>query len=319
MQNMLTVAPPFHQLTATATASEVVDMFLASLDVRQNSKDLYRRTLGYYLEHLDKIGYTLADMTMSHLVTYRDNMLKAGKSSLTVCSYITAIKGFYTWTEGMRLFPNIARGLRSPKRKQQFSKLPISHTQQEELLSHLRASGNLRDFAIVNLLLFTGMRTIEVIRANVGDIQERGGKRVLWVHGKGRDSKEDFMKILDPVAEPIAAYLEQRKDVSPGAPLFVSESNNNAGGRLDTRTIRDIVKTNLRAVGIDSKAFSAHSLRHTAATNVLRATGSLDKTREFCRHTNPATTLIYTATLAEENRMKDDSGEDVLVRLFAKC
>jgi integrase/recombinase XerC/integrase/recombinase XerD len=318
MQNMIT-APAPQQLTTTATASEVVDMFLASLDVRQNSKDLYRRTLGYYLEHLGNLGYTLSDMTMPHLVTYRDNLLKAGKSSLTVCSYITAIKGFYTWTEGMRLFPNIARGLRSPKRKQQFSKLPLTHAQQEKLITHLQSSGNLRDYAIVNLLLYTGLRTIEVIRANVDDIQDRGGKRVLWVHGKGRDSKDDFMKILDPVAEPIAAYLEQRKNLTPGAPLFVSTSTNSKGERLNTRTIRDIVKTNLRAVGIDSKAFSAHSLRHTGATNILRATGSLDKTREFCRHSNPATTLIYTATLAEESRMKDDSGEDVLIRLFAKC
>jgi integrase/recombinase XerC/integrase/recombinase XerD len=318
MQNMIT-APAPHQLTTTATASDVVDMFLASLDVRQNSKDLYRRTLGYYLEHLDNLGYTLSDMTMPHLVTYRDNMLKAGKSSLTVCSYITAIKGFYTWTEGMRLFPNIARGLRSPKRKQQFCRQPLTPPQVTDLLTSMQATASAKDYAIVNLLLRTGMRTIEVIRANVEDIQERGGKRVLWVHGKGKDTKDDFVVLTDKTAAPIAAYLEQRKNLTPGAPLFVSGSNNNAGGRLDTRTIRDIVKTNLRAVGIDSKAFSAHSLRHTAATNILRATGSLDKTREFCRHSNPATTLIYTATLAEESRMKDDSGEDVLIRLFAKC
>jgi len=314
MHNMIT-APCHQQLTSTATVSVVVDIFLASLDVRQNSKDLYRRTLGYYLEHLDNLGYTLSDMTMPHLVTYRDNMLKAGKSSLTVCSYITAIKGFYTWTEGMRLFPNISRGLRSPKRKQQFSRQPLTPSQVWDLLTSMQATASAKDYAIVNLLLRTGMRTIEVIRANVEDIQERGGKRVLWVHGKGKDTKDDFVVLTDKTAAPIAAYLEQRKNLTPGAPLFVSSSNNNAGERLDTRTIRGIVKTNLRAVGIDSKAFSAHSLRHTGATNILRETGDLEKTRIFCRHSNPATTLIYTATLAEENRLKA-CGEDILDRLF---
>ena len=300
---------------ATQSPTAIVDQFLRSLDIRQNSKELYRRTIGYYLDYISCEGLELPQLTQPDLVRYRDTLLASGKSTLTVSSYITAIKSFYEWTEAMRIYPNIAKGLRSPKRRQQFSKQPLTPTQATTLLNSLEASSSLKDYAIVNLLLRTGLRTIELIRANIGDIQQRGGKRILLVHGKGRDEKDNFVVLTDKAAAPLQAYLATRSQQPDTAPLFVSTSNNSKGQRLNTRTIRGIVKDSLRKIGLDSKALSAHSLRHTGATNILRETGDLEKTRIFCRHSNPATTLIYTATLAEESRLKA-SGEDVLDRLF---
>lgn len=316
MQDINTLPAILQTVTpATQTPEAIVDLFLRSLDIRQNSKKLYRQTIGYYLDYVSSQGLELSQLTQPDLIRYRDTLLASGKSTLTVSSYITAIKSFYEWVEAMRIYPNIAKGLRSPKRRQQFSKQPLTPTQATTLLNSLEASSSLKDYAIVNLLLRTGLRTIEVIRANVGDIQQRGGKRILLVHGKGRDEKDNFVVLTDKAAAPLQAYLATRPQQPDSAPLFVSTSNNSKGLRLNTRTIRGIVKDNLRKIGLDSKALSAHSLRHTGATNILRETGDLEKTRIFCRHSNPATTLIYTATLAEENRLKA-SGEDVLDRLF---
>ena len=75
--------------------------------------------------------------------------------------------------------------------------------------------------------------------------------------------------------------------------------------RLTTRTISQVAKDSLRAIGLDEKAYTAHSLRHTTAVNILRAGGSIETAQLTLRHSNPATTQIYTATLDEERRLQN--------------
>lgn len=285
---------------------------MASLDVKASSRDQYQRTLRQFLNWTDVKGYSLSEIEREHLLQYKEELLASGKSSLTVASYLTSLKAFYTWAEGIKAYPNVAKGIKLPSRKQQFRKQPLQPSQAEELLAYY---GTKRDFAVVNLLLRTGLRTIEVVRADVGDIVFKGGQRVLLVHGKGRDEKDNFVILTAKAYGPLAEYLATRPNAKQGEPLFVSESNNNGGGRLSTRAVSAMAKEGLRAIGLGDKAYTAHSLRHTGATNILRATGDLEKTRLFCRHSNPATTLVYTHTLNEERRLKD-SGEEVLDTLF---
>jgi len=97
--------------------------------------------------------------------------------------------------------------------------------------------------------------------------------------------------------------------------LFTSTSNNSQGGRLTTRTVSYIAKEGLKAIGLDERAFTAHSLRHTTAVNILRAGGSLEAAQFTLRHSNPATTQLYTATLNEERRLQN-SGEVLIDSLY---
>ncbi len=92
-------------------------------------------------------------------------------------------------------------------------------------------------------------------------------------------------------------------------------SNNSKGERLTTRSISYIAKEGLKAIGLDERSFTAHSLRHTTAVNILRAGGSLETAQFTLRHTNPATTQIYTATLNEERRLQN-SGEALIDNLY---
>ena len=130
-----------------------------------------------------------------------------------------------------------------------------------------------------------------------------------------RDEKDNFVILTDKSYQPIAEYLKTRKGVSSSDPLFTSTSNNSKGGRLTTRTISQIAKEGLRAIGLDERAFTAHSLRHTTAVNILRAGGSLETAQFTLRHANPATTQIYTATLEEERRL-ENSGEALLDSIY---
>ena len=76
-----------------------------------------------------------------------------------------------------------------------------------------------------------------------------------------------------------------------------------------------IAKKGLQSVGLDNKAFTAHSLRHTVGTNILRAGGTLEQAQMTLRHANPATTQIY-ARMAMDERRFSDGGETLLDRLY---
>lgn len=293
---------------------ELVDRFIASQDVKESSKLLYRRTLKQYFNWVDSKGYLLSEITRPQIIEYKEDLLSSGMSSLTVGSYITSVRRFYEWTEANKYYPNVAKGIKTPKRKQQFKKQPLLPEQAKALLSYYQDKA-LRDYAIVNLLLRTGLRTIEIIRANVEDITFKGSQRVLLVHGKGRDEKDNFVLLTDKTYQPIAEYLATRGKVNSSEPLFTSTSNNSKGERLSTRSISYIAKEGLKAIGLDERAFTAHSLRHTTAVNILRGGGSLEQAQMTLRHSNPATTQIYTATLNEERRLQN-SGEALIDNLY---
>ena len=293
---------------------ELVDRFIASQDVKESSKLLYRRTLKQYFNWVDKKSYLLSEIARPQLLEYKEELLNSNMSSLTVGSYITSVRRFYEWTEANIIYPNVAKGIKTPKRKQQFKKQPLLPAQATALLSYYQDKA-LRDYAIVNLLLRTGLRTIEVIRANVEDITFKGSQRVLLVHGKGRDERDNFVLLTEKAYQPIAEYLATRDEVNGSEPLFTSTSNNSKGERLSTRSISYIAKEGLKAIGLDERSFTAHSLRHTTAVNILRAGGSLETAQFTLRHSNPATTQIYTATLNEERRLQN-SGEALIDTLY---
>ena len=315
METTVTVTPNAVPLTIQADAKTAVQAFAISQDVKPSSRALYSRTLNTFFEWVETSGRTVANLTVADLIAYKEELLNGGKSSLTVASYINSLRRFYEWTEANKIYPNIGKGLHAPKRKQAFRKQPLTVAQVGELLNHERGTQSARDYAIINLMVRTGLRCVEVVRANVGDITYKGGQRVLLVQGKGRDEKDNFVILTDACYNPIREYLTTRTVTDDNAPLFASVSRNNDGGRLTTRTVSDIAKQGLKSVGLDNKVFTAHSLRHTTAVNILRAGGSLEMAQYTLRHANPATTQIYTATLKEEQRL-NNGGETLLDGLY---
>jgi integrase/recombinase XerD len=251
---------------------ELVDRFIGAQDIRQSSKLLYRRTLKQYFNWVKNKNYLLSEIARPQLLEYKEELLNSNLSSLTVGSYITSVRRFYEWTEANKYYPNVAKGIKTPIRKQQFKKQPLLPEQATALLSYYQDKA-LRDYAIINLLLRTGLRTIEVIRVNINDIIFKGSQRVLLIQGKGRDERDNFVILTEKAYQPIAEYLATRGKVNSSEPLFTSTSNNSKGERLTTRTISYIAKEGLKAIGLNEKSFTAHSLRHTTAVNILRGGG----------------------------------------------
>lgn len=280
-------------LIREAELESFIAEFLRAQDVRESSRETYRKGLKRFLSWLQSRGVT--SPTRETLLEYKDALRDAGLSPLSVSSYVVTVRKFFTWLETTRGLPNIARGIKGARRTRGFRKDPLTLPQVKELLASIdrREILGLRDLALIALLTTTGIRTIEAIRANVEDLRQEGGEAILWIQGKGRDTKDEPAVLPAETLKPLYEYLAARGPAKKDAPLFTSLSNRNGGGRLNTRTLRRIIKERLRAIGIDSDRLTAHSLRHTAITLSLKGGATIQEAQALARHANINTTLIY--------------------------
>lgn len=297
MDAALTIVEP-EELTAPAPmSSDLYTRFLAYLDATPKTVQTYERALRQLFTYFTMNGITQPQR--GDIIAFRDELKASGHKPTTVQSYITAARLFFEWTSTEGLYPNIAAHLKGAKLDRAHKKDYLTSSQVKEVLGCIESDTQqgLRDYAMLTLMVTGGLRTIEVSRANVEDMRTLGDSTVLYLQGKGREEKTDFVKISTPVEKAIRAYLKTRTDAAPDAPLFASLSNNSKGGRMSTRSISAVAKTRMQAAGYDSERLTAHSLRHTAVTLSLLAGRPLDEVQQFARHANISTTLIYSHAL----------------------
>lgn len=285
-----------------ASLEDLLRKFLEAQDVAPSSRATYRRQLRQLTLWLEQTGRAsrLSSLLREDILSYKDYLLQLGLSSYTVSGYITATRKLFEWLEAEKVYPNIARGVKGAKKAKGFRKDCLTLGQIREALEAIDQSTleGLRDYALLNLLLRTGLRTVEVSMATLGDLRQESGSAVLWIQGKGRASKDDFVLLVDEALRPLRGYLSARGRLKESEPLFSSGSRRNTGEALTTRSISRIVKGRLRAVGIDDTRLTAHSLRHTAITLSIKGGASLQQAQAMARHTDPKTTLIYFHNLA---------------------
>jgi len=273
---------------------KILDNFLADQDISASSRSTYARSLKQFKDWLYQDGREGSlKIQREDILEYKSSL--ADKSSYTQTLYLTSVRKLYQWLESKKIYPDITRGIKGAKKPKGFRKDTLTPDQLRQSLKSIkrRSLEGKRDYAIFNLMARTGLRDIEVSRALVEDIRQEAGQTVLWIQGKGRDSKDDFVLLMEPAMKPIRDYLKARGSVQPGDPLFCSESDRNYGQPLTTRSISRIVKTALRAIGLDDSRLTAHSLRHSAISLSVAGGASLQQAQAMARHTDPKTTLIY--------------------------
>ncbi len=282
---------------------DVLGLFLSSLDVSLATKSTYSRTLKQFLLWLQEAGKTALlqrhELQPEDILQYKEALLAEGKSAYSVSSYLTSVRRFFSWLEVKGLHTNVAREVKGAKKPKGFRKDTLTPEQLRSALDGIDRSTleGLRDYAMFNLMARTALRTVEVSRATVGDLRQEGGRAILWVTGKGRSAADEFVLLTEETLVPIREWLSLRRaafgPLQDEEPLFCSLSNNNQGGQITTRYISGVVKRALRAIGLDSKRLTAHSLRHTAITLARLGGASLEATQAMARHSKIETTQQY--------------------------
>lgn len=284
---------------------KLVEEYIDSLDKSENTVISYGGILRRYCDylranHIDK-------PIEKNLKKYKDflaNDKEVIRHSATIQKTVVCLRMFYRWCERRGYYPNISTELEGVKITPTFKRSALDIEDAIKLLELVdkrknKSITNLRDCAIVNLIIKTGLRTIEVERANVEDIVEKGKFTYLYVQGKGHDDKDDPIKLPKSVLDLINEYLEKRKSDDPA--LFINHGHNNKSKRIDTKTISMSIKHLLRAIGIDDKSYTAHSLRHTCATIALKEGASFQQVQEVLRHKSINTTTIYAHNMERES------------------
>ena len=299
MNQLRTINESSSQLaTINALNADLYFNFISFLDVKEKTADTYRKALKRLFQYFAE--NSISQPTRSDLIAFRDELKAVNKAS-TVKTYLTATRLFFRWLEQEGLYKNIADKIKGAKVEHGHKKDALTVDQVKDVIdtftADTEASTAKRDYAIFCLMVTCGLRTIEVVRADLEDLRTLGSKTVLYVQGKGKDEKSEYVIITREVEKAIRCYLATRTDATDKAPLFSSTSNNSKGKRLTTRTISGIVKERLKLAGLNSNRLTAHSLRHTAVTLSLLGGSTLQEARQFARHSNIATTEIYAHNL----------------------
>ena len=281
-------------LTALQTAPRIPELsqYLASLDVAPTTTESYARKTSAFIDWIRSQG--IDQPTAGTILQYKRDLIDRGLSPYTVAVYLSAVRRFFSWTESEGIYPDISRQIKAPKTRRGHNRdpLPLAHVQRL-----LAAPKDDREAALLSLLFTTGLRTIEVIRADVADLRRRGDREVLYVQGKGRTSKDEFVVLPEVTAEALRRYIFNRGALSPTDPLIAGAGNRNHGGRITTRQLRRIISDAFHRQGIGGPTISAHSTRHTAVTLALTAGASIQEAQAMARHANIATTMIYSHNL----------------------
>ena len=280
---------------------------------------LYRQ---YLTEEHDAI---MLDASSSEGWTYRTDAsghpVKVICKPNTVKQYLQSVRQFFSWTAANGYYPNIAANIHAPKVRQDAHKkeaLTASDVLTIEQSIDTTTEQGKRLLAMYLLAVNAGLRTIELSRANIKDIEVKHGNACLYIWGKGHAEADTKKPLAPQVYEAIRDYINSRTDrPTKDSPLFVATGNRSGGKRLATTTISTMLKRAMQAAGYDSERLTAHSLRHTAGTNAQEITGNLYLTQQYMRHASPTTTEIYLHVDTE--RQEADIAQALYDRYHAKA
>ncbi len=279
----------------------------------------YRARVGRFLDWCKEQELYPALIIQENIKEYRKYLIDESKGCATIRLSLLAIKHFYVACLSAKLVKsNPVEGVKAPRDKREVGST-LNFLSQEELqqlidnVLPIRKIGGenslkiqvLRDRLLLGCMALQGCRSIEMYRANLGDISSSGGQHYFKLEGKNSIRTV----ILRPdIAAEVLEYLQARiasgEKVNSASPLLISLSNRRYGQRLSRRGIGQIVDSYLEKSGLKhidlNRNHSPHSLRHTAGTLSLQNGASLREVQDFLGHSDPKTTAVYTHVLSSQ-------------------
>lgn len=295
---------------------ELKKQYLQEANFSKETNQLYDLILKQYIEYLKKHNIDYA-RTLD-ILAYRQNLRDRGYSTNWIYNQIAAIKSFYKYLRNnykiLRLneiyLYDIMATIKNSKTKTQVSKNVMTPMQAKTMIlwakDHRKEVWEYRNFAIIYLMITTGLRSIEIRRAKKNDFVIKDNQWILYIREKENVSIKKYVKVTNGVKDAIDAYLNKRTDTNPY--LFISHSRKAKSLHLSRHIITWMFKDMLNKCGLSDSGLTPHALRHAAGTFNLMRGGSIEATKQLLRHAHINTTLIYVKHI---ERLKDDSENEI--------
>ncbi len=263
-------------------------MFLRFIKLMRNDMPIHTNLDDIDIRDItvDYIG-SITSSDVFDFLSYLANDRNNGIESAARARKLSALKSFYKYltVRTKQLTENPVADLEYPKLRKSLPKY-LTLEQSSRLLQAVSGQNEKRDYAILMLFLNCGIRRSELVGLNLTDVYEDR----IRVVGKG--NKERIVYFGAACRKAIDAYLPERnkKVLSDNRALFGSRD----GNRISVTAVHRLVKKAFLQAGLDATQFSAHKLRHTAATMMLSGGVDVKTVQEVLGHENLNTTQIYT-------------------------
>lgn len=300
---------------------QLVEDYLTDKDMTKESFDLYQTILKQYTNYLKNNQIEFAKT--SDVTKYIKSIKDKGYSVSWINLQLTAIKGLYRYlSDNQRRYDlpleyafDITLSIKNEQSSRENNRPLLTIEQAKQLIiktkENRRYIWHYRDHAMIYLMLTTGIRGVEVRRLKKKDFSVLNEQLILYVQGKGRDNADEYVKIPSGVEEAINDYLSKREDKSPY--IFVSHRKHTDKYMLSRTFFDSMFKRVLRDSGLSDLNLTPHALRHTAATANLLRGESLEQTRQFMRHSQVTSTMIYAHHLKEKNLDSENELESFIL------
>lgn len=245
----------------------------------------YRHALQQFAEWLDGSGATLENFSRTDVQQYVTYMASKKKTAATINKVYNAIKKYCKWSKKSDCVEDI-HIVKAPDYKQTAPKA-LDRLERNQLVRNIDRGGNKRDYAIIMILLYTGLRVSELVALDRSDVEIGERKGVLKVRA-GKGNKERVLPLDVEARRAIGKYLEERTDDNEA--LFMS----NRDKRISVRSVQYL---------LEQHDLHAHQLRHTFITELVRANQDISIIQSLSGHSSADMILRYSKP-TEEDKMR---------------
>ena len=299
-QPRIVADPPASEKISPAANELILGYLNEATHLRgDQSRENYTKALNAFFEYMESEVTAGRPASYSALTVgqYVNHLRTKKLSAFTINFYLSVIKQLTVWVIKNRTHLGLSpeqvenlheiAGIRGLRIERGFYKESLCESERDELLDGIE---DVADRAIVALLGIQGLRTIEVCRLQVSDVDLE--RKQLWVLGKGKHTKK-VIKLFEACAESLQIYIGTNR--AKNTPLFPD---------LKTAQIRYRVDKYLKALGLKRPKVSAHSLRHTVGQLLIEKGVEPVHVQRHLRHEMFETTQFYIRKQTEKEYLK---------------
>lgn len=287
--------------------NDLANRWLKEADTKSGTKYTYSYCFKYFIEWVNQSNLRLQEMNHDHIMLYKTYLKEVLKSKNSQALYLRAVRSFFKWWDrnGGR---DISKGVTADPIELNYLKDYVTMDEYQRVLDAIDVTtlAGFRDYAIVKLMMATGMRTMSVRDLIWGDFTTLQGTPALNYRKKGKGHATDVV----PLTRAILVVLEKYKIMmaNAGAPVGAMDYMFPViGGEWGMMCYKNIylrlVEYMTRAGVYEKGRKTPHSFRHGAATNILEKTDDRKLVKLMLGHSNDRSTDIYVAQADRRNSM----------------